>query len=355
MSTSGKETTTGLTNFEGGGQPTQPPASKIKNVWKYNVEHEFARISKLIDEGYTYVAMDTEFPGVIYTYMADRINESAYRILKTNVDALKLIQMGITLADANGEKPTDIHTWQFNLNFNMLTDKYNADSINLLKEAGINFDEMSEHGIDPMVFADFLMTSGLVVNNEITWIAFHGAYDFAYVVKVLINSALPNTSEEFTKYLKHCFPIIYDIKTMLNDIDEMKNFSLAKLGQELSLKRMGIMHQAGSDALLTSDIFFSLLKSHFPNTSIDRHLNKVFGIHNEGPFVPYTAEFSIHSFNTGQHYPYGSQFTSHQFYSPEAYYRDGYFPTNASMQHAYYSDQLSRSHSLMNASHHGRL
>ena len=41
------------------------------NVWAHNVEEEMAKISKLIKEGYTWVAMDTEFPGIIYTYVME--------------------------------------------------------------------------------------------------------------------------------------------------------------------------------------------------------------------------------------------------------------------------------------------
>lgn len=78
----------------------------IKNVWMHNVEEEFRKISNLIDEGFTWVAMDTEFPGILYNYVIDSNQpELGYRILKLNVDNLKLIQAGITLAKETGEKP----------------------------------------------------------------------------------------------------------------------------------------------------------------------------------------------------------------------------------------------------------
>lgn len=37
----------------------------IKEVWRENVDEEFRKISRLLDEGYTWVAMDTEFPGIV--------------------------------------------------------------------------------------------------------------------------------------------------------------------------------------------------------------------------------------------------------------------------------------------------
>ena len=35
-------------------------------------------------------------------------------MLRCNVDLLRLIQLGITFADENGELPEDCPTWQFN-------------------------------------------------------------------------------------------------------------------------------------------------------------------------------------------------------------------------------------------------
>lgn len=50
------------------------------------------KISHLIEEGYTWVAMDTEFPGIVYSYVIDNNSpEMGYNILKMNVDNLKLI------------------------------------------------------------------------------------------------------------------------------------------------------------------------------------------------------------------------------------------------------------------------
>ena len=70
------------------------------------------KISYLIEEGFTWVAMDTEFPGIVYNYVIDNNSpEMGYNILKMNVDNLKLIQAGITLAKQNGEKPKPIDTW----------------------------------------------------------------------------------------------------------------------------------------------------------------------------------------------------------------------------------------------------
>ena len=41
-----------------------------------------------------------------------------YQTLRCNVDMLKIIQLGITLADEDGNMP-DICTWQFNFQFSL--------------------------------------------------------------------------------------------------------------------------------------------------------------------------------------------------------------------------------------------
>ena len=42
-----------------------------------------------------------------------------YQTMRCNVDLLKIIQLGITLSDANGNHPSDICTWQFNFHFSL--------------------------------------------------------------------------------------------------------------------------------------------------------------------------------------------------------------------------------------------
>ena len=84
------------------------------------MEKEFEKISELICQGYNWVAMDTEFPGVIIKYN-DNVPMSGYKTLKHNVDMLKLIQVGISISNKKGQQPST-HTWQFNLNFNLNKD-----------------------------------------------------------------------------------------------------------------------------------------------------------------------------------------------------------------------------------------
>ena len=221
-------------------------AEEIVNVWDDNLEVEFDKIMHLVDK-YNYISMDTEFPGIC----VQGENIIGYNFIKGNVDELKLIQIGITLADENGESPKPTSTWQFNLKFDLETDTHAKESINLLKEAGIDFDQMNAKGILDVRFAELLISSGLILNEDTNWITFHGAFDFGYLIKSISNSKLPSTLERFNSTLKTYFPSVYDLKIIVNEVSELKNGSLTKLGHDLGVKRSGIQHQAGSDALLT--------------------------------------------------------------------------------------------------------
>ena len=42
-----------------------------------------------------------------------------YKMIKMNVDKLKVIQIGISLADEEGNVPKGVNTWQFNFKFDL--------------------------------------------------------------------------------------------------------------------------------------------------------------------------------------------------------------------------------------------
>ena len=299
-----------------------PETSTIKNIWKYNCQKEFSKISQLIDEGFNHVAMDTEFPGFLFDCSGKEISpEVIYQVVKMNVDKLNAIQVGFTLANEKGEKPEGVNTWQFNLCFNVKTEHHSPDSINMLNEAGIKFDDMLEHGIDHMVFGDFLMSSGLVINTEVQWITFHGCYDFAYLMKLLLNSPLPSNTTEFTDYLQHLFPVIWDVKVLINDFQEYKNDSLSKLAMKLDLKRSGITHQAGSDAMLTANVFFKIMKLKFPSGCPDNLCNKVFGLSFGGNL--HNMDFEMPIYNQTYQFPSPYMYSYGNFsYDPATFTND---------------------------------
>ena len=146
------------------------------------MSEEFACIRQ-VARLFPYVSMDTEFPGVVAKptgtfrnnsdYQCGRVHWlipnllfwprivmgsfGRYQCLKVNVDMLRVIQIGITFSDDDGNFPTDTPcTWQFHFSFSLQSDmcappppkcqssplrplrprSYAEDSIQLLRTAG---------------------------------------------------------------------------------------------------------------------------------------------------------------------------------------------------------------------------
>lgn len=243
-----------------------------------------------------------------------------YQCLRTNVDMLKVIQIGLTLFNEEGEtpparlSPTDNmgpavrrsashgplpFSWQFNFKFSLKDDMYNEKSIESLQQAGIDFNLLERDGIDPHAFAALLIPSGLVCFDDVQWISFHGGYDFGYLTKLLICQPLPNDEVDFDHKMKLYFPKTYDVKHlmkyaiklhnngMLSPLDPgsaeiLQKFEhksgLENIAETLKVKRVGAAHQAGSDSLLTGRVFFQMRDKIFHGEIPDEHVGKVWGL-----------------------------------------------------------------------------
>ncbi|KAG9152411.1 hypothetical protein Leryth_015811 [Lithospermum erythrorhizon] len=219
----------------------------IREVWSDNLEEEFQLICEIVDE-YPYIAMDTEFPGIVLRLLGEfeSSNDYHYQTLKDNVDMLKLIQLGLTFSDEDGNFPTcgsdKYCVWQFNFcEFNLNEDVFATDSIELLRQSGIDFRRNNEKGIDARRFGELLMSSGIVLNETVCWAGFFS----------LINMY---------------FPVIYDIKHLMKFCNSLHG-GLNKLAELLEVERVGVSHQAGSDSLLTSCTFRKLKESFLANRS----------------------------------------------------------------------------------------
>lgn len=236
--------------------------SNIKEVYEENFIEEIKKISALLEEDFTFVGMDTEFPGTVFSPKNYSKKNFYYETLRLNINSLKLIQLGITLRNKKGEYPTKYpyYTWQFNFKFDVQKDIFSPKSIKLLKNAGINFEKLSKNGIDYKVFASYLMTSGLVLNPDIHWICFQGSYDFGYLLKLLLNESLPETENKFIELINIYFPKYYDIRMFAKDKCCLQG-SLNKLAKRLKIDRgEGDAHQAGSDSYITIGVFYKLIK-----------------------------------------------------------------------------------------------
>nr|XP_019538875.2 CCR4-NOT transcription complex subunit 7 isoform X1 [Aedes albopictus] len=235
----------------------------IRDVWRHNLDEEFRTIRHIVQK-YHYVAMDTEFPGVVARPVGE-FRSSAdyqYQFLRCNVDLLRIIQLGLTFMDEEGHTPPGFSTWQFNFKFNLNEDMYAQDSIDLLQNSGIQFKKHEEDGIDPLDFAELLMTSGIVLMDNIKWLSFHSGYDFGYLLKLLTDQNLPAEESDFFELLRIYFPTIYDVKYLMKSCKNLKG-GLQEVADQLELRRVGPQHQAGSDSLLTGMAFFKMREMFF--------------------------------------------------------------------------------------------
>ena len=267
---------------------------------------------------------DTEFPGIVARPMGAFTTRADYhyQTLRCNVDLLKVIQLGVTLFDDNGDMPPPHATeelgipayrnnllpcpctWQFNFQFSASEDMCNQESISFLTEHGLDLEQHEQNGIDPAEFGAMLMTSGMAMFDEVKWISFHSGYDFAYLVKLMLCKELPEDEAEYRDLMNLYFPSIYDIKYMIKHAQRTQSVNsnplspaavgiLNNLGQksglqdladELGIKRLGVAHQAGSDSQLTGKVFWDVKKNIFNGTIDDeRYLGQIWGLNGMGP------------------------------------------------------------------------
>lgn len=106
-------------------------SANIIEVWNHNLEEEVYKIIDLIERHeFNIISVDTEFPGV--AVKPQKFNEDSdfeYQIIKENVNQLKVIQIGITLCNKNGELIQTGSSWQFNFKYDLQTEKYHPEAI----------------------------------------------------------------------------------------------------------------------------------------------------------------------------------------------------------------------------------
>jgi CCR4-NOT transcription complex subunit 7/8 len=271
--------------------------SQIVDVWEDNLEEEMKKIRSLIRR-FNYVSMDTEFPGVVAKPIGNFKSPSsyAYQQLRCNVDLLKIIQLGITLSDSDGNRPSPVCTWQFNFKFCLEKDMYSQESIDLLIDAKIDFKKHGKKGTSMEDFGELLVTSGLVMSEEVFWISFHSSYDFGYLTKILTGNPLPDKEEDFFTYLKALFPNFYDMKYLMKGSKYLKK-GLQETADDLEVTRLGIQHQAGSDSLLTCLTFFKTKEVMFNGVVDDsKCLGRLYGIESRRGSVETNIDYINKSF-----------------------------------------------------------
>jgi len=265
---------------------------------------------------------DTEFPGIVARPIGNFPSKADYhyQCLRCNVDLLKLIQLGITLfaidgglPPASSEMPLNNRngfannlmvcptTWSFNFKFSLEEDMYSEDSIAMLKKAGVDFEKNAELGIDPEEFGSLLTTSGLVLDENISWLSFHSGYDFGYLIKIMTCKQLPNDEEEYLNLVRAWFPRLHDIKYLFRHAQRLaqrgvltqqaqsvinaigQRSGLQDIADELGCVREGRPHTAGSDAWLTGLVFWQLRTKMFDGQIPEDLVGMIWGLSGVGP------------------------------------------------------------------------
>jgi CCR4-NOT transcription complex subunit 7/8 len=247
---------------------------EIREVWASNLEDEFHMISQLA-EHYCYVGLDTEFPGFLSMPSFQMADEQRYYTQSLNVNLLSIIQIGITLGDESQKLCTPCCTWQFNFRFSQTEDLWVPDAIKLLEKANIDFSKFERDGIEARDFAHLLLASGLVMNDGVVWISYHGSYDFAYLIKMLTASPLPAAEDQYSRLLRSLFPHHYDVK-QIAFVLEQRIGGLQDVVTNLGIQRIGTEHQAGSDSYVTLLAFYRLMRTHYDGVLKQERFKNVF-------------------------------------------------------------------------------
>ncbi|KAG8881075.1 hypothetical protein FRB97_000194 [Tulasnella sp. 331] len=265
--------------------------SRVRDVWSTNLDQEMATLRETV-EHYPYIAVDTEFPGIVARPIGafKNHNEFQYQTMRCNVELLRVIQIGLTLCDADGNFAPEPCTWQFNFKFDLDEDMIAPESVDLLRVANLDFQRHRESGIIPDQFAELLITSGLVLNDEVTWVSYASQNDLGYLLKVLTAAPLPTAEVDFHDLLAIWLPRLYDIKYIVRSMRPIKA-GLQELADEFGIARQGQAPQAGINSHVIAAVFFKVRNAFFGGEDIDetKFSGHIYGISGDSSFMPTNA------------------------------------------------------------------
>ncbi|XP_074580810.1 putative CCR4-associated factor 1 homolog 11 [Curcuma longa] len=232
-------------------------------VWEHNLLEQMETIAVLC-RSFPIVAIDTEFSGFLRITPRRAPEEERYGDLKYNVDNLRVIQLGITLFDASGNRPLPQPTWQINFSdFDPEVDPCSPEAIRLLENSGIDMQRHRREGVSS-IRCGALLREKLFGGCSCSFVTFHGAYDVGYLMKMLTGGRpLPETLPEFITTARDFFGgRLYDVKFMARFCHGLLGgqLGLMKLADLLKVEADGVAHQAGFDSLVTGLTFYEMHK-----------------------------------------------------------------------------------------------
>ncbi|KAG8069344.1 hypothetical protein GUJ93_ZPchr0005g14498 [Zizania palustris] len=115
-------------------------------------------------------------------------------------------------------------------------------------------------------------------SGAVKWVTFHSAYDFGYLLKLLIGQKLPKTMPDILKLLHVFFDDVYNVKHMMMPYGDLYG-GLERVAATLKVERaVGRCHQVASDSLLTWDVFWRMRELYFVKESIKSYRGVLFGL-----------------------------------------------------------------------------
>ncbi|XP_064957965.1 putative CCR4-associated factor 1 homolog 8 [Musa acuminata AAA Group] len=283
-----------------------------RRVSENNLREELDRLVKF-RRTFRYIAIDTEFTGVVNSAPSDASEEGLYSIVKESVDNMKLLQLGITLFDYNGNTPG--LCWEFN--FSDISPLPSNVSIDLLRRSGHDFERNVREGISGDMCGNLLRQNLFNGDDESVYVTFHGLYDFAYVIKLITGGApMPDNLGQFIASVRKTFGHFYDLKYIGEQLSS-RTFGLMSLARELGVEAYGIHHQAAHDSVTIGRAFIEMERmchvegderfvsvlNGFSNSCMDRDGENA------------NANYGHHRFQAPRAY-YGH----HGYQAPHAYY-----------------------------------
>lgn len=220
---------------------------------------EIAEILGSIGTDNFFIALDTEFcipDGVESLPWEPETPDKHYSQLRSYVNGGDIVQVGIGFADRDFNLIGG-NMFQFNLFFDHTSRSVNHPGIKFLREvSGLNLEEHATRGLSPQHFVSMLRETGILHNDNITWVSFMGYPDFGFIISLLRGDWLPESRTEFLLQVRDYFPSSCDCKFFSKFGNCIKKEripgKLEKVAIELGAKRSGKgLHQAASDALLT--------------------------------------------------------------------------------------------------------
>ncbi|KAK1686855.1 hypothetical protein QYE76_047703 [Lolium multiflorum] len=251
------------------------PAAKgrkleIRQVWAGNVDYEFWRIRQAA-EMYPYVAMDTEFPGVVHCPSKPHFlltPSERYAALKSNVDALHLIQVGLAFAPSPDAPPA--------IAFEQPREPTRACTP---RPESVTAPPRPRPRRAPRApRCRPRLRAAPRAQAARTW-AVHSAYDFGYLVKLLMGRKLPRTLPEFLGLVRVFFgEQVYDVRHIMGRCPGLRG-GLDAVAAALGAQReAGRAHQAGSDSALTWEAFRRVRQVYFAKEGVRGFAGVLFGL-----------------------------------------------------------------------------